>query len=471
MDGPHVLKTVFVGNRPTMRQLRKGRLVVVDGGEGAAGRSATVDRTRVRIGRSAVNDLRIEEPSVSGVHCELRSTDEGLILRDLGSTNGTWAGDLRVVEAQVTPGASFRAGNVSVRYEGLADVVNIPLAEEDRFGGVFGSSVPMREVFATLEKVAPSDLTILVEGETGTGKEVVARAIHDRSRRSGRPFVVLDCSAIPDTLAESTLFGHEQGAFTGAIQLHKGVFEQADGGTVFLDEIGELPLELQPKLLRVLENQQLKRVGGNKTISVDVRLLAATNRDLRRMVAEGGFREDLYFRLSVINVELPPLRRRAGDIRMLASLFLDKCDNPRFAGTPPTLKPEALKRLMGHPWPGNVRELRNVVERAISLADGPELGPDDFFPRAYRSLAPGASQSLHQGAVPSLGGEGGGDVDLEVAFKDAKQGIVDAWEVRYLTALMALHKGNISAAARGSGLTRYHLRELLKKHHLTGRGE
>ena len=423
MEGAHVLKTVFVGNRPTKRQLRKGRLVVVDGGQGATGRSAPMDRTRIRIGRSAVNDLRIEEPSVSGVHCELESTEEGLVLRDLGSTNGTWAGDLRIVEAQVAPGSSFRVGNVTVRYEGLQETIDIPLASEDRFGGAFGSSVPMREVFATLGKVAPSDLTVLVEGETGTGKEVVARAIHDKSRRSARPFVVLDCSAIPDTLAESTLFGHEQGAFTGAVQRHKGVFEQADGGTVFLDEIGELPLELQPKLLRVLENQEVKRVGGNKTISVDTRLVAATNRDLRRMVAEGGFREDLYFRVSVIHVELPPLRQRTADVPMLAGLFLDKCHNPRFGGTPTTILPEAMVALMGHPWPGNVRELRNVVERAVSLADGPELGPNDFFPgsRGPLVMSPRSGFRTKTGEL-SVGGAaaGGSEIDLDVVFKDAK---------------------------------------------------
>ena len=473
MDGAHVLKTVFVGNRPTKRQLRKGRLVVVGGAEGVVGRFVSMDRTRIRVGRSAVNDLRLEESSVSGVHCELVSTEDGLVLRDLGSTNGTWAGDLRVLEAQVAPGSTFRAGNVVLRYEGLEETVDIPLAADDRFGGVFGSSVPMREVFATLEKVAPSDLTVLVEGETGTGKEVVARAIHDKSRRANRPFVVLDCSAIPDTLAESTLFGHEQGAFTGAVQRHKGAFEQADGGTVFLDEIGELPLDLQPKLLRVLENQEVKRVGGNKTISVDTRLVAATNRDLRRMVAEGTFREDLYFRVSVIHVELPPLRRRPDDVPMLAALFLDKCENPRFGGAAPTILPKGMVTLMGHPWPGNVRELRNVVERAVSLADGPELGPDDFFPGSRGPLAMPSLGSLRPPMASIMvggGAAGGTDVDLDVAFKSAKQLIVDAWEVRYLGALMAEHNGNISAASRASGLTRYHLRELLKKHQLSGRG-
>jgi transcriptional regulator with GAF, ATPase, and Fis domain len=454
MSREPVLKTVFVAGRPTARHLRKGRLVVVDGP--MAGKSVDIERQRVRVGRSVVNDLAIDDTSVSGTHVEIRSTEDGIVLLDMGSTNGTWAGDVRLQKGLLTRGASFRVGNTTLRYESLDDVVEIPLHGEDHFGGVLGSSVPMREIFATLARVAPSDLTVLIEGETGTGKEVVARAIHDTSGRAKGPFVVLDCSAIAKNLSESELFGHEEGAFTGAVGRHQGAFERADGGTIFLDEIGELPQELQPKLLRVLENRELRRVGGTKTIRIDVRLLAATNRDLRAMVADGGFREDLFFRLSVIHAGLPPLRDRADDIPLLLDHFLRQLRNPRFGGQTFTVSGEGVTRLKAHAWPGNIRELRNVIERAVSLADGTHLGPDDLFFDKSRSMPASAAA--------------GAPIYLERAFKEAKQEVVDGWEARYLKALFEAHGGNISAGARASGLTRFHLRELLKKHGLSGAG-
>ena len=456
MSDNAALKTVYVGDRPTARRLRKGRLVVLDGP--SAGRSVVIEQQRVRVGRSQVCDLTLDDPSVSGLHLELIATDDGLLLRDRDSTNGTWAGDVRLREALLSPGAVFSAGSATLRYEPLTDVVEIPLAAQDRFGGVVGRSVCMREIFATLDKVAPSDLTVLVEGETGTGKEVVARAIHEHSRRASGPFVVLDCTAVARTLSESQLFGHEQGAFTGAVSRHRGAFEQADGGTVFLDEIGELPRDLQPKLLRVLEHQEFSRVGGSRPVHVDVRVLAATNRDLRQMVADGGFREDLYFRLSVLHVELPPLRDRPEDVELLVEHFLGRIENPRFGGGTVSVAPEAMVRLAGRSWPGNVRELRNAVERAVSLADQPHLGPADFSDdrRALGTASPHAP-----------GGEL--NVDTSRPFKEAKAEVVDAWEARYLRALVAEHAGNLSAASRAVGLTRYHLRELLKKHGL-GRG-
>src|SRR5690606_26151452 len=234
-----------------------------------------------------------------------------------------------------------------------------------------GASAAMREIFASLEKVSPSDLTVLITGETGTGKELIARGIHNASPRRNRPFVVLDCGSIPKDLIESTLFGHEKGSFTGAVGQHRGCFEQANGGTIFLDEIGELDVSLQPKLLRVLEQREIKRVGGGRTIKVDVRVLAATNRDLRAEVTAGNFREDLYFRLSVVHVELPPLRDRRDDIPALAQHFLREVAGRR--GIAMSIEPAAMHALVMHSWPGNVRELRNVVERAAALCDGPVI--------------------------------------------------------------------------------------------------
>jgi transcriptional regulator with GAF, ATPase, and Fis domain len=272
--------------------------------------------------------------------------------------------------------------------------------------------------------------------------------------------VVLDCSAIPKDLIESTLFGHEKGSFTGAIGQHRGTFEQAQGGTIFLDEIGELDLGLQPKLLRVLEQRELKRVGGDKTIKFDARVLAATNRDLRQMVNAGTFREDLYFRLSVINVDLPPLRDRSDDIPALVHGFLREIGEKR--GKSLQVSVDAMQALVTHPWPGNVRELRNVVERAASLAETSTIDRRDLsFGRESRDTGPVARQAPVAGAAPVL--------VPGLDFKEAKQRVVDAFEVTYLKDLLVRHEGNITRSAGEAGLTRYHLRELLKRHGLTAR--
>src|SRR5687767_13835516 len=296
------LTTVFDGGRATVRRLRKAKLVVVSGPD--AGREIEVGKARVSGGRSIINDLVLQDKAVSGTHFEVLARDDGYRLRDLDSRNGTHCGDLKVREVFLRPGTQFRAGHTEIRFQTLSDVVEIALSEKDRFDRVIGGSASMREIFATLEKVGPSDLTVLITGETGTGKELIARGVHNASSRRQKPFVVLDCGAIPKDLIESTLFGHEKGSFTGAVGQHRGCFEQAHGGTIFLDEIGELDLSLQPKLLRVLEQREIKRVGGDRTVKVDVRVLAATNRDLRDEVSRGTFREDLYFRLSVVHVEL-----------------------------------------------------------------------------------------------------------------------------------------------------------------------
>ncbi len=313
----------------------------------------------------------------------------------------------------------------------------------------------MRAIFQHLERIAPSELTVLVHGETGTGKELIAHAIHTRSERRDRPFVVVDCSAIPRDLIESTLFGHERGAFTGAVAQHRGLFERADGGTVFLDEIGELDLALQPRLLRVLENRELKRVGGDKTLRVDVRVVAATNRDLREMVDAGRFREDLYFRLGVVQVRLPPLRERRADIPLLVDTFLDALGDPRRPD------PDALAALVAYDWPGNVRQLKNAVTRARSLADGPTLQLHDLLANPPGSTPP-PPPPTPDGDEATLRCA----VDARRPFKDAKQDVVDAFEAIYLRQLIADHDGNISACARTAELTRYHLRALLKKHDL-----
>lgn len=452
------LSTVFVDRRATARQLRKAKLRVSEGPD--KGKEISIGKLKVYVGRSKVNDLTMTDKAISGTHFEISADEDGYLLRDLGSTNGVTYEGLRLREAYLKNNCRFKAGNSTFTFQPSEDTVELPLSEQDRFGDMLGRSVAMRGIFATLEKVAPSDLTVLVHGETGTGKERVADSIHKMSRRSKGPFVVLDCSAIPRDLMESTVFGHEKGAFTGAVSQHKGAFEQANGGTIFMDEIGELPIDLQPKLLRVLENRELKRVGGDRTIRIDVRVVAATNRDLRKMVAESTFREDLFFRLSVIQQILPPLRERTDDITLLANHFLQSFTQKHPNNRSLHMSSDALEVLQRHNWPGNVRELKNVMERAYSLCDSDTIGRNDLHLNSALGPAPASTP------VMSAGGDNVFGVDLEESYKDAKQRVVDHFEAAYMSRLIDAHDGNISQAARTAGLTRYHLRELLKKHDL-----
>jgi transcriptional regulator with GAF, ATPase, and Fis domain len=479
------LKTIFFGNRPTAKRLRKSKLVVLEGPD--AGRELAVAKEQVFGGRNGVCDLVLSDKTVSSRHFSITAVDNGYVLRDEGSSNGTFYGDVKIREIFLRPGTVFRAGNTVLKFTPTDDVLTIELSERDRFDQVLGQSVPMREIFANLERVSPSELTVLIQGETGTGKEMVAKAIHNHSPRKNKPFVVLDCSSIPKDLIESTIFGHEKGSFTGAINQHRGVFEQANGGTIFLDEIGELELNLQPKLLRVLENREVKRVGSDRTIQVDVRVVAATNRDLRKMVADGGFREDLYFRMSVMSIELPPLRTRREDIPQLINHFLVKHNQARREQGRPTLEvsPEAMAALLERPWAGNIRELKNQVERAASLGDGPSLTRRDFMLGGPVGLAPptpapvpaalpvvvvepapsaAVSSAPAVAAAPARDNEVRFEVDIGVPFKDAKDTLTDQFEAIYLRMLVVANKGNISQCAKVAGLTRFHLRELLKKH-------
>lgn len=456
------LRTVFVDNRATSRELRKAKLVVVDGPE--KGQEFDLNKTKTYVGRSSVNDITVKDNSISSTHFELRAEEEGYLLRDVGSTNGTMLGGCRIKEVYLEPSATFRAGNSTFKLKPSDEVMEIPLSPDEHFQGVIGRSVAMREVFATLEKVAPSELTSLIHGETGTGKERVARAIHDASRRKNKPYVVLDCSAIPKDLMESYVFGHEKGAFTGATSQHKGAFEQANGGTLFMDEIGELDISLQPKLLRVLENREFKRVGGTSTIRSDVRVIAATNRDLREMVNEGSFREDLYFRLSVISLLLPPLKDRTDDIPLLVEAFLDLVAERRPDRQRMRLTADAMEMLMSYSWPGNVRELKNVIERSASLSSGTAIERSDLH------LGGGmlTSSTVSQAPLGEIDDPDSTriDVDLTIPYKEAKSEILDQFEFDYLERLMDEFEGNISQASKHAGLTRYHLRELLKKHDL-----
>jgi transcriptional regulator with GAF, ATPase, and Fis domain len=459
------LTTIFVADRAEKRRLGRARLAVIAGPDD--GKVLIVERERVTVGRSVICDLVLADKAVSGTHFEIVAGEHGFLLRDLGSTNGTLCsqgggGDLRVREVWLKPGTTITLGQSTLRFELGEGAVEIDLSKSERFHDLVGKGVRMREIFATLEKVAPTELTVLVRGETGTGKELVARAVHRSSRRKAGPLVVQDCSAIPKDLIESTLFGHERGSFTGATDRHRGSFEQADGGTIFLDEIGELDLSLQPKLLRVLENREIKRVGGDRAIPVNVRVVAATNRDLRQMVNEGTFREDLYYRLGVVTVELPSLRERPEDVPTLATHFAADFAARRWPGESKqiTFAKDAMARLSAYAWPGNVRELKNTIERGASLADGLELTVRDLLP---------SSQKTPPVQLP--GGDAERFVENATPFKEAKQRVLDVFEAAYLKALLDKHGGNITRSAQAAGLTRYHLRELAKRYGVRDSGD
>jgi len=474
------METVFIAGRAQSRRLQRARVVVLDGPD--RGKTFELDKPRVTLGRSVICDIQLNDRAVSGSHAEIEVIESGYVLRDLGSTNGCFLGEVRLREAVLPVGARVRVGTTMLQIEPGKGAVEIPLSADDRFHDLVGRSVAMRQIFAQLEKVAPLDITVLISGETGTGKELIARALHRGSKRAQGPLIVQDCSAIPKDLIESVLFGHEKGSFTGATERRAGSFEQAHGGTLFLDEIGELDMNLQPKLLRALDSREVRRVGAAATTPVDVRVIAATHRDLRAMVSSGTFREDLYYRLGVVTIELPPLRQRREDIPLIAVSMLDQfCKRHPEMGAR-TFTKEALERLAGLAWPGNVRELRNVVERAASLADGMEITLEDLPPavasRAHPVSGPAllarTAEAVIAGAAPvHVGGAPGvnpaGEVSDELAampFKDAKARVLEAFEPAYLRALLVKHHDNITRSAAAAGLTRYHLRELCKRYGL-----
>jgi transcriptional regulator with GAF, ATPase, and Fis domain len=421
------------------------------------GSQSTVARPRITIGRSAVNDLVLTDSSISGTHAEIVLGDTGVQLHDLGSTNGTFVGGIRIVSAFIEPGMMIKLGKSEIELLS-ADEVQVPISGEDHFGALYGRSPALREVFAILERVAPTEMSVLIGGETGTGKELVARALHDESPRHKGPFVVLDCGSLPRELAEAAILGHRKGSFTGAVNDRPGCFEEADGGTLFLDEIGELPLELQPKLLRVLDRREVQRIGESQVRNVDVRVVAATHRDLRMMVGQGQFREDLYFRLSVMAVDLPPLRERGEDVVMLAQRFLDEMVRSMNGMMPrPVFSDAARDALMLESFPGNVRQLKNVVQRAAHLCRNGTIEPSDLHlgRRADRPVASSSeSTSADDGIDPSL---------YEAPFKEAKQTMVDGFERAYFRRLLAKTDNNLSRASAEAGITRYYLRELLKR--------
>ncbi len=414
--------------RPTYRYVTGGTLRFGDSG------AVTVGAQAVTVGRDPSADACVADPSVSALHCDLRGTSDGVVLRDLSSTNGTLVGQVAVREALLVGRCSIRVGNSELEFQPAAPEIVDDGEPIDSFGPLVGGSSPMRQLYKTLTTIAATDLSVLITGETGSGKELVAKALHEVSPRRDGPFTVVDCGALPSGLAESILFGHERGAFTGATEQKTGAFAQAHGGTLFLDELGELPELVQPKLLRALADHSVKRVGGSQYESVDVRVVAATRRDLRRAVNAKRFRDDLFFRIAQVHVELAPLRERVEDIPLLVAAACRRMDRSDAARRVAAYIETRFRR---HDWPGNVRELINVASVLAALGD------DDV-----EDMLPVEQGRMNTGSTTSAAG-----------FVQAKK----EFEEAYFRRLLDTTGGNISEISRRCGLARHQVRSHLRK--------
>jgi DNA-binding NtrC family response regulator len=401
------------------------------------GATASSVEGRLTIGTADDATLRLADGTVSRYHVELEASADGVVLRDLGSTNGTAIGAIAVREGRITEAAVLKLGRTRVRLTLNGSRTTLPLSPASSYGALLGGSAAMRQVYATLARAAPTTAPVLVLGESGTGKELAARAVHQASERSERPFEVVDCGGLPPTLIESELFGHERGAFTGATGDREGAFERADGGTIFLDELGEMPIEVQPKLLRALGEGEVRRVGGRKAKKIDVRVVAATNRDLRREVNAGRFRADLYYRLAVIQVRMPALRERLDDLDVLVPALVKRICAERRVGVDVAVPEELTAMLAQHTWPGNVRELRNYLEQYVILEATPPFAPED-----------GVAGEEEEGVGALVKG-------LEsLPLRAAKSELTDRFERWYLTRLLGETRGNVAEAARRAGVDR-----------------
>ncbi len=423
---------------------RTCRLRIIFGPE--AGTAAAVPAAGVVVGADPGADVVLSDPSVSRRHCSVRPTAQGFEVADLGSRNGTFLDNISVTRATVPTGAVIRAGSTLLQLVPAEEPIVIAPSERTSFGAMFGKSLAMRQIYALLERASQAGAPVLLIGESGTGKELAARAVHENSPRRQEPFVVFDCGASSESLIASDLFGHVKGAFTGAQGDRVGAFERAHGGTLFLDEIGDLPLALQPKLLRLLEAGEAMPLGGKKHEKFDVRIVAATHRDLAVEVSRGAFRGDLYYRLAVVEVHIPPLRQRLDDVEELARAFLQR-EGAAAEGEP--LRSPNLDRLLAYGWPGNVRELRNVVARAVALS-----APGTRFPEMPVLLAGAGSGSAARDAPIAT---------ADVPYHDAKAEVLNRFERDYLRDLLARSGNNVSLAARQAGVGRKLLYTMLSR--------
>jgi DNA-binding NtrC family response regulator len=423
--------------------------IVITAGPDAGRRQLLHDR-RVRVGTGSEVELRLQDRAVSRLHCELSLENGRVRLRDLGSKNGCWVGACRVFDAELAPGAEVVVGATTIAVGVDKQRVRAPIYEGgDRCGPLVGRSTAMQRLFATIERLAASPEPVLVRGESGTGKELVAHALHERGTRAAGPFVVVDGGALSRTLAESELFGHARGAFTGAQAARAGALERAHGGTLFIDEIGELPLDLQPRLLRFLEEGTVQRLGEGARKRIDARVVCATHRPLEKMMNEGSFREDLFHRLAVVELRVPPLRDRLEDVPLIAHAALVERapHDPALAAA----LTRALEERAAHRWPGNVRELKNLVRRLVALGEA-------------------------EGHVPLVEPPAGGETadavdapDVTLPMAEAKQKWIEIFERRYLARLFEEAGGNVSEAARRADVDRGHLGKLIARHGLKKR--
>ena len=405
-------------------------------GVDASERTLRLTQGAMVVGSADDATVTLRDSAVSRQHLRLTIDGGQLVLEDLGSTNGTMYLGQRLEKARIHSAAQLQLGHSRLEIVPYTKTFDLPLAERDSYEGIVGGSPAMRRIYSMLEMLETTEAPVLIRGETGVGKEVVARAIHARSARASQPLIPIDCANLSPTLAESSLFGHVKGAFTGAIRDNVGPFELGDGGTVFLDEIGELTPELQARLLRVLDTGEVLRVGDTQRRRVDVRVVAATHRDLRAMMASGDFRPDLYYRIAVVTVSVPPLRDRRQDIPMLVEHLAS------VLGVDPGALPEAATTFfLRYAWPGNVRELRNAVHRVATLGAVEPVGPQT------------------SGSAPPA-------VDSDQGFKEARALALQQFEAAYLESLMQQHGDNLSAAARAAGIDRKYLRQMLRRHGL-----
>jgi len=451
-------------------------LVVTEGPE--RGRSYRLDSSlavRALVGTSPACEIRLSDPEVSRRHVALEVIGDALRVSDLGSTNGTWVDRVKVVLADLQGGEFLRIGSTMFRVDvdDAYEAAEPPLSPAVSFGRVVGASREMRRLYPLLERLAQTTVPVVIEGETGTGKEALAESLHEMGPRAQGPFVVFDCTAVPPSLVEAELFGHERGAFTGAMQARRGVFEQAQGGTLLIDEIGDLDLSLQPKLLRAIERFEVRRIGGDKWMRVDVRVLAATRRDLDREVQVGRFRDDLFHRLAVARVELPPLRQRKGDITALAMHFWRE-----MGGDPNAIPRELLQKWEDFAWPGNVRELRNTIARQLALGElassQPSFSAPASVPAAMNVGYPSGTPSTPF-APPGLGGSPSQPpplpdaidrfVDMDVPYPQARDRILEEFEARFVARLLQRHGGDVAKAAAASGIGRRYFQKLKARSH------
>jgi two-component system response regulator HydG len=424
-------------------------VTVIDGPDRGASFQLGPESPKALVGTSPQANLRLSDRLISRRHASFELAGSRLRLRDEGSTNGTFVNGVAVVEVLLRGTEEVRLGT-DVLALTPAGVVTEPRTGAIAFQRVLGASREMRRLYNLLARVAASQIPTVIEGETGTGKEAVAEAIHEAGPRARGPFVVFDCTAVPASMVEAELFGHERGAFTGADSRRIGLLEQAEGGTLLIDEIGDMDLALQPKLLRAIERREFRRIGGNKALQADVRILSATRRNLDAEVEAGRFRDDLFHRLAVARIELPPLRKRRGDVPLLVRSFCRE-----LGGSDTSISAALLARWDAHDWPGNVRELRNAVARTLALGEAPfdlsAVAEDDPLAALMPATGPGA-----RGEPSSVADIAAQVIGEGMPLARARQHVIDAFEAAYLEAMLARHGGVVTRAAAAAGVARRH---------------